>query len=241
MKAFVEVSLDGNFANPNFFEAWRGLSYFNYDVTLFKSHDYYTIGIGKTTPVFAGVQTTQKIFKLLNKKAPELPSFPPDLDKFLCRKISEEYLGNCREQVKNGQTWFIKPLDEHRKSFPAFLATNITHFDKIKGLPDWWVVYKSEQIECLAEYRVYVLKGEILDIRKYAGNFKIFPDLKVIEEAVNILGSSPVAYCLDFGVNSDKTFLVEATDAWSFGIYGLDMVHFTNMIVERWKELMGVE
>ena len=64
----------------------------------------------------------------------------------------------------------------------------------------------------------------------------------MVKNAINQFHNAPVAYCLDFGLTSKgDTALVEATDAWSFGHYGLDMLHFTNMVIDRWNEIVYVE
>jgi hypothetical protein len=55
--------------------------------------------------------------------------------------------------------------------------------------------------------------------------------------------SSPVAYALDFGLtkknNIYQDILVEVNDGTSLGNYGLDSIHYAEMLVARWFEIVA--
>jgi hypothetical protein len=238
MKAFVQIHQDNQYYNPNFFEAWRGFSHLGYEVIPFKIHEVNDIGIKKETPAFASVPMTKQLFRRLGVKWVDLPSYPKELDSYLNRKVYIEKWGKVKKDIELGKTLFIKPLDEHRKHFVGQLVSE-NELILIDKLPDFQHIFVSEPLKFLVEYRVFIRDGNILDARRYTGDFKKLIDFNVVEQAMRDLKSPPVAYCLDFGLDEfGRTSLVEATDAWSFGHYGLDMLHFINMVISRWNEIV---
>lgn len=81
----------------------------------------------------------------------------------------------------------------------------------------------SEVIDILAEYRVYIVHGDIYAIEYYNGDPCIFPDVKKIQQA-NLLYSAqpdyPKSYTIDVAVTEDGTFIVEVQPVLlSVGLY----------------------
>lgn len=240
--AFVQVDLDGYFSNENHYLAWRGLNYFDYNVQLFKSHEINRLDITKETPIFAGVDTFTNCLKKININIleKELWSYPKSLYKYLGRKIQILPMNDVRKSINQGNSLFIKPLDKDRKLFDGYLLKNTKDLEYFKNLFDFVLVYAFEPVNILSEYRVFIHKQKILDSRRYKGDFKLNINYSIVENAIEDLENPPIAYCLDFGLTDDnKTILIEATDAWAFSPYGLDMIHFTNMIIDRWKEIVN--
>lgn len=242
MEAFVQVHLDGHFTNENHFLAWRGLSYFNYKVNVFKNYEASHLPLTKETPVYAGVSTFTNCLKKINIDIleRELPSYPDSLNKYLGREIEVLKFKTIKDRLRDGKSVFIKPLDNDRKAFNGKLLEGQSGLDYIKDIPDFISSYVFGRVNILSEYRVFIHKQKILDSRRYnQGNFRYNIDYNIVESAIKDLENPPIAYCLDFGYTDEgKTILVEATDAWSFAPYGLDMIHFTNMIVDRYKEIV---
>ena len=59
---------------------------------------------------------------------------------------------------------------------------------------------------------------------------------------LSILNNSdmPISYSLDVGVDDQgDTLLVEVNDCYALGNYGLDATTYTNMLYDRWKEIVG--
>ena len=100
----------------------------------------------------------------------------------------------------------------------------------------------SEVLDFVTEYRVFVRYGNILDARKYKGDWSVPLDRKVVEECVRDFENAPQGYAIDFGVTRDgKTVLVEVNNTCSLGSYGLYCVNFAKLLSARWAELVGVE
>lgn len=101
-------------------------------------------------------------------------------------------------------------------------------------------VYCSEVKEIIAEFRVFVLYGEIIDVRRYGGRWDVACDADVVESCVKDFEGAPKAYALDFGVTKDgETVLVEVNNTCSIGSYGLEPVLYARFLSARWAELTG--
>ena len=91
------------------------------------------------------------------------------------------------------------------------------------------------------EYRVFVLNRRPFACKHYRGNSLIFPDSRVVLEAIEAYSSSPIAYALDVGVTDrGDTLLVEINDGYSLGSYGLLPIAYARFIEARWKEFWGL-
>jgi hypothetical protein len=247
MKAFVQIHTDGEFYNENYFNAWRAFEWMGYKTVRFKQFQS-PDDITKETPVFASVQQTKMIFNQLGIKHDELVSYPRCLDKYLYRNVGIAPIHEIRQGVCKGESIFVKPLDKNRKKFDGHLLKTEKDLIYLGGLEDDLQVYISEPINFKSEYRAFILHNEILDVRKYQGDFELVPSRNVINNMIRSLQGhdlAPKAYCLDLGVcvnknGHDYTALVEVTDAWAFGHYGLPFQDYGKMIIERWNEICSL-
>ncbi len=247
MKAFVQVHTDSEFFNENYYTAWRAFEWFGYETIKFKQYQA-PDNIAPETPVFASVQQTKMIFQKLGIKHEELESYPTCLDKWLYREIGIDTIANIRNDVCRGKSLFVKPLDKDRKKFDGQLMKTEKDLILLGGLEDNLSVFVSTPVDFKSEYRVFIHKGEILDVRKYRGDFELPPSRNVLNNMIKRIQASssnpPAAYCIDVGVcvnerGHDYTSLVEVTDAWSFGHYGLSMLDYGNMIIDRWNQIVN--
>jgi hypothetical protein len=99
-------------------------------------------------------------------------------------------------------------------------------------------VWCSQVVNFVAEFRCFILEDQILDVRRYRGDWSIRPSKDIVTAAVMGYADAPAAYALDFGLTDDgRTLLVEANDAFALGCYGLDPVYYARMISARWEQL----
>lgn len=172
----------------------------------------------------------------MGKPIPQNIDYPEPLLDFLGRPLRRGVLGDVRNSIN---TVFIKPEIDH-KLFTGFVWNgDELSRRKVVTLPDEVPVWICDPIILLAEYRTFILDDQILDCRKYKGDWGYVPDRKVIEAAVQEMkGFAPRAYCLDFGVtNENKSVLVEMNEGFSMGHYGLHPVNYARMLSARWNEL----
>lgn len=90
----------------------------------------------------------------------------------------------------------------------------------------------SDKVNIIAEYRVFVFKGKIQDIRRYSGDYDVFlssNDIWEINQMIKALGDkAPVSYTLDVGLKMNQNlhqrdlFIIEMHDFFSVGLYGFE-------------------
>lgn len=83
----------------------------------------------------------------------------------------------------------------------------------------------SDIIDILSEWRCFVFQGKLVGLSNYSGDFRIFPNIKKIEEMIKEYESAPIAYTLDVGIDFDRnddkhTFVIECHEFFSCGLYG---------------------
>lgn len=98
----------------------------------------------------------------------------------------------------------------------------------------------SEVVDFVSEYRCFVRRGEILDVRRYRGDWSKAQDREAIERAIAAYASAPAGYAADFGVTSDsRTLLVEVNDGYSLGPHGLWPELYAQLLSARWAQMVG--
>ena len=177
----------------------------------------------------------------MGRSPPLLLDYPEELKNFLGRRFFKSTYGYFRESQFNGTPWFIKPADDH-KLFTGLVYEGTQEQRLTLGyVQDETPIWVSEVVKFVSEYRTFILEDEILDCRRYKGDWSVAPTRKIVEQAVKLMkGVAPKAYCLDFGMTrSGSTSLVEANDGFAMGPYGLAPPQYACMIAARWRELAG--
>lgn len=177
-----------------------------------------------------------RALQVMNKPIPENVDYPEELKGYLGRVIREGTLDDLRRHP--GEPMFVKPK-EH-KAFSGFLWTGdgvsrrriVTHGDETP-------VFLCAPVTFEAEFRSFVLYGQVIDCRKYKGDWSKAPDKDTVLSAAKLMGKERHAYCLDWGVTSDgRTLLVEMNEGYSFGHYGLAPVSYARMLSARWTQMV---
>lgn len=135
---------------------------------------------------------------------------------------------------------FVKPVKN--KKFTGRVINSTADLIGYGSCYDNAEVTCSEVLEILSEYRVFVRYGKTIDVRRYKGDWRVYPDYKVIEACVNDYTDSPYGYAIDFGVTKDgKTVLIEVNNTCSLGSFSLYCIDYAKLLSARWSELMGTE
>lgn len=151
-------------------------------------------------------------------------NIPKELFKFANRKIDDFVLNENMDTIindiidisNNGQI-FIKSNEVLK-----FENNGIIHLKNIlneKKFPNGkYQISEIKQID--SEYRCFIYNGQLIGIQYYNGDFKLFPDVKVIEDITKYFNDN-TAYTIDIGVNYKReTFLIECHEFYSCGLYG---------------------
>lgn len=208
----------------------------------------------------ADIDTTIQYFKDNGMEEPRPLDIPDELMEFTDRKINITTLGEFKKDTT--LPIFVKPHSKIKAFSSGVIKKQISRSelfirnDKGEILDDTMEVLTSEVVEMLSEYRCFVHKGKLVDMKHYQGDFMIFPNVNTIKKMIAAYTTAPAAYSLDVAVikNSDsetrpsmhighkpkyKTILVEAQDMWSIGPYGLDAKIYVSLLKVRWFEIFN--
>lgn len=241
MRAFVKTN-GGTFPNLNFYLAWEAFNQMGYSVTCFEEKDIPNLDITPATPVFAGVKIFRDIIDKLGVDYPPFDCYPAVLNPYYGRNLRQSTLGEEKAKFhKDGVRVFVKPVLP--KQFIGAVWDSILNLIPIANAPDDAKVWVCEPLEFLSEYRVYVNDGEILGVKHYFGDWDIHPQKRFIEEVVKNYKGAPISYGVDIAVvKRDRYYedvVIEVNDGCNLGNYGLDSIHYGEMIVDRWFEIVG--
>lgn len=240
-KAFVQQQ-NGKFSNLNFYTASVAFDrFFGYEVVPFDTKDIAELPITKETPVYAGIGVFDKVLARFGKTA-VVPYYPDELKQFMGRSVRKTTMKEIRDLIEQdtGQRFFIKPLEEVRKTFNGHIVTKSRDLIFTSNIPDETIIYVCEIVQFVTEYRCFIHKTSgVLGAKHYWGDWEKIPNLRLAKAAMKEYASSPIAYSLDLGLTDDgRTLLVECNDSTSLGCYGLDPYAFGKMITDRWHEIM---
>lgn len=243
MRAFVKTN-NGTFPNLNFYLAWEAFNTMGYFVTLFEEHEIPNLPVTPETPVFAGVKIFRQIIDKLGVNYSPFDCYPSILNPYYGRTLVKSTLGVEKEKFhKDHVPVFVKPVLP--KQFIGNVWSSILNLIPIAKIPDDAEVWVCEPLTILSEFRVYVHDGEILGVKHYYGEWDIVPDKGFIKQTINSYKPCPIAYGIDIGVSTTSwgdyknNFIIEVNDGCNLGNYGLDAIHFGEMIVSRWFEIMS--
>lgn len=226
--------------------AYEGFSKLGAEIATFESSEEIERmdDLGPETMIMGYIGDVWCGLEKMNKPLPEPIDYPDSLKGYLFRRVERTTVGTIR---RSSRRLFIKPVDHKR--FTGFIwegGEDPLSRRRIVHLEDSAEIYASEPLNMISEYRAIILEGEILDVRRYHGDWSIAPDPEVITSAVSDFensGEAPVAYTLDFAVvetaEGKRTVLVEANDGFAFSNYGLEPVAYASCLAARWQELTG--
>jgi hypothetical protein len=242
-KALVEENGNRRM-EPEMRDVYDELRQRDFPVELFikKRLDRRQLSLTKDTLVVGYVDTFLAALRQLDIAAPANNDYPSALQPFFHRRIWQSTVREVSEWVYNANGPIFAKPKERKKRFTGHVfqyPDDLGSF--LEGTSGATPVWCSEVLEWLSEYRVYVIRGQIVGIGHYAGNPTIKLDEQVVREAVRILEASPertAGYGVDFGVTaSGHTALVEWNDGYSLGSYELDKTIYTDLLIARWCEL----
>lgn len=192
--------------------------------------------VPKDAMVVGFIEDTRKFFEIIGFKEPRPLGIPEELKEYIGRKIEIKTLGEFKNDTQ--LPIFVKPYDK-LKTFPSGVIKNASSRKMLfNEYPDEAMVMTSEVLNMESEYRGFVRRGKLIGLKHYHGDFKLFPDVSVIEEAILKYKSAPISYTIDWAVTDDnKTVLIECNDGWSVGCYGLDPELYAGFLMDRWMEI----
>ncbi|MUT67409.1 ATP-grasp domain-containing protein [Paenibacillus sp. NEAU-GSW1] len=238
MRAYIQANKNGEFYNVNAFIAYEGFASLGWETIKF--YDLNEIqGQIPEELVVGGIGNVRKRLEMLGvgRSQGEI-DYPTSLSSYFGRKI---WTSTIQTLLENKQDWnvFIKPKETTKK----FAGKVIREYKDFIGLVDQnedTIIWCSEIVDFITEWRCFIRYGEILDIRHYKGAWDSKLDLSVVKRAVKDFAEAPAAYALDIGIDREGNMkLVEINDGHSLGTYGMNPIKYAKFLSARWSELAG--
>lgn len=222
----------------NMFVAYQGFAEMGFPCRVFEDMD----GLGRASRedvVVGGMGTVRSRLEELGV-LPEPIDYPETLTTYLGRKTWTTTFGEVRAGLGRKPT-FVKPVKG--KLFTGAVVSSASDLVRLHiATPDDVLVLCSEPVRFVQEWRCFVMRGEILDVRPYGDGWRAQFDPEVVEGAVAAYRDAPAGYAADFGVTEDgRTLLVEVNDGYALGSYGLQRNLYAQLLSARWAELVGTE
>ncbi len=243
----------GEWINENAYLAFKGFYNRGYEVRPYTAEQLHgqTLSLTAETIVHGSINDVRAALKQIGVAPPRYETYPHVLRKFMDRPPVEVSLSKVKEAVQSPgfKPCFIKPSQEH-KAFTGLVVSKFSDLISIAHVPDNFRVWKLHVIEWLSEYRAFIHHGEMVGLRHYKGDPLVFPDAAVVRKILRTAKAIPqIAFSIDIGVANfperpelirTPTLMVEANDAHSLGAYGLPSHLYSQMIEDRWKQMVGI-
>ena len=134
---------------------------------------------------------------------------------------------------QNNKKYFFKDASVLKGLQGIIEKGGIIYTNNEKSPNDLFLI--SEWIDIDSEWRVFVHKDHIVDIRRYSGDLDLFPDIDKISDMITSYKNSPVAYTLDVAITANgDTVLIECHDFYSVGLYGFDNYNKVPFMFSQW-------
>ncbi len=238
MKAYIE-KLDGEFRNDSAYTAWRGLAGRGCEIEFFSAVEIEDLALTPRTPVVAGIPTVHRALQRLGCEIPALEPIPPEVKTYAGRDFGLCTLGEARRKFADEcGPLFIKPPAGQSKIFNGHVIAAFRDLIQTSHLPNEQIVWWSQAVEFVGEFRGFVHRGELVGFRHYYGDFRAAADFNVVEKAMQEWTQRPIGCSMDWGVTKEgRTLLIEVNEGHSLGCYGLVSHLYAPLLIDRWLEM----
>lgn len=246
MKNFIiEIDIDNSELNNDFcytiYNLIKFYNWYNNDKIEFKlitindldlNGKNFSVDYSEYIPI-GSIEFVHKYMNIYNIKIPNTINIPNELNKL---KYIQRNTSYCYKSNINKFPIFIKPANE-LKLFTGGVVSTKSNLDLLfPEIKDNTILFVSDVIDIVSEYRCLVYNNELVGLQHYLGDFTIFPDIETINNMIIDYKNSPVAYTLDVGVYNGKTILIECHNFYSVGLYGFNRNILLNMFQDWFIE-----
>ena len=202
-------------------------------------------GLSASTMLVDGVPQMRAALLRAGRRPPIWFDYPVELVDFYGRKIESMTWGELNQSNRRA---FVKMSGKRRfqpmvANFPLLKRGQDDDVDlwNAMHIEDEDGVLVSEPVDFVAEWRAFVLDGEILDVRQYRGDWRARPDTATIEAANAAFHPALRGYAIDFGLTAGdgRTLVVETNAGYSLGAYGLRPELYARLLAATWAGIWG--
>lgn len=248
MPVYIQQNNKGEWINENCYLAARGFRKQGYDVHAFTAKDVERPGdwLAKENVVHGKPLVVLLALQKLGAREPRFDSYPPHLRVHMDRPPTEIQVSKLAEEANQGK---FKPCFLKQSRGPKVFSSLVAQqFADIADLPlDAWV-WRVPAIDFISEYNLFVHKGALVAMMHSKGDPLVFPDPVKVKRILKEAKLEAVAYSLTVGVARfperpelirTPTILIGANDAYSLSANGLDPRLYSQMIEDRWNQMVA--
>lgn len=240
-----QVHKDGFPANRDIFEAWEYATHAGWETVPMQGHKIASHTPTAGTLISAG---TRPLLAALTNAGilPRQVDYPIGLAPWMSRTVDVIPMGKVRQLV-GSHRWFahsdtgmfVKSVSP--KLFTGTVMTgprDLVPATHVADTEDMWVSSPID-LRGFREWRCYFLEGKVWDIRPYPGNVDSpAPTRLEVQDMLNRWDDQPVSGSLDVATRRHESdILIEATDGWSIGNYGMFAGDYMQVLNARWTQL----
>jgi hypothetical protein len=250
MKAYLEKIGPKEWLDDFVYISRQPLEDLGYEISAFDGSDtskLWQTDFERQDILIGSVESTIIFFQLMNVPIPGYIGYPDCIRKYLGREIRKTKFMNIQAEIQTlpcEYPFFIKPADDVKKFTGCVIEkkSEIDTLEKFENIEDEDIVYISEVLDIISEYRCFVHRGVLKGIQWYKGDFCKFPEVELIKNIIKDYKNAPVAYTIDIGILSNgSNILVEINDFWAIGSYGLSGKIYARMAADRFRQIMKSE
>lgn len=204
-------------------------------------HDIEEVPLNRANMLVASIQATHKWFTAMDWNIPAPMTYPDcflkgDTEWWFGRRIQEVTLKHALENIP--RPFFIKP--KTLKQFAATVIDKQEIHSFASSIDPEEIVYVSDIVDFISEWRVYVLDGKAVGCCNYNGDFLKYPGQLTIGLAIKEYKNAPRFYSLDVGIlaTTNRTHIVECNGPYSLGNYGLNNKLYHRCLMVGWREIL---
>jgi hypothetical protein len=148
-------------------------------------------------------------------------------------------LGEAKSLANSGKSIFIKPFNI--KLFTGFVLDQMQN-SSISDISDEEpvMVYDVFNSPIKSEYRCYIHRDKVIDIRHYSGDIFTYPSEQYLYNVLNKNEEDfPISYTIDIGIlESGENVVIEYNDMWAIGNYGIPNDLYLRLLKDRYFEIV---
>ena len=200
------------------------------------------LAISPTAMVAGGLDMVAAAFKVLGLREGWLPTYPDSLRELLGRRVWKSTVAAVMT-LEDGLPIFVKPRDREKR-FTGFVYDGMSSTINFQGASGRISVCCSDVVSFEAEYRAYVVEGEVRGVCHYEGLKEEPPSMALLQSAITRLresGEIVAGFSIDVGRLADgRWVIVECNDGFGLGLYpGLAANHYADLLCARWEQFVG--
>ncbi|UPQ85940.1 ATP-grasp domain-containing protein [Ignavigranum ruoffiae] len=234
LKVYIQA-FQGKPWNEECDSAYNGFKQLGFQVELFTTTEQLK-NMERSDLVVGGMLIMEHVLNDAEIKL-EPVDYPEEIFKYCGRKIWVTSICKLRNYPL---PLFIKPVKE--KKAKGIIINNWEDLKEFDHLNSNELVYCSEVVNFISEWRCFVRYRKLLGVQNYFGDSEKKPDLSIVSAAIADYDSMPNSCALDFGVTSDgRTLLIEVNDGFAIGSYNLPDEKYAMFLMTRWAQIMNIE